>query len=309
MEKNIVYLKQVKEMIKRKNKEDYSHVLICYDKTYDYYFPRYVTYFESVQSVIEKTVQMSDEQRIYILEVYNYNLNIEEQLNEKRACNIIPIVKKHIVEKNLKLALDFATKMHDGQLRKDGTPYIMHPVRVARNVKNFKDSKRIEMLMMCAYLHDTVEDTDVSIFDIEKNFGEEVAQIVNEVTNDNKKKNEMGKEKYLSKKMEYMSSWALVVKLCDRLDNVSDLTTAGEIFRLKYMNETLGIITYIIYRRELSNTHLTIIKEILKQLQVVNNLFNYNDERVDELLLKVEEILLERTDKEKKLIYSQNIYE
>ena len=58
----------------------------------------------------------------------------------------------------------------------------------------------------------------------------------------------------------------------------------------------------------MSNTHLTIIDEILKKLQIVNNLFNYNDERVDELLEKVDSMLLDRKDKEKKLIYSQNIY-
>lgn len=308
MEKNFVYINQVRDMINRKSKEDYSHVLICYDKTYDYYFPRYVTYFESVQSVIQKTVEMSDEQRIYIFEVYNYNLSIESQLSEKKACNIIPIVKKHIIEKNLQLAIDYATKMHTGQKRKDGSPYIVHPMRVAKNVKQFKNSKRLDMLMMCAYLHDTVEDTEATIFDIEDNFGEEVAQIVNEVTNDNKMKNEMGKEKYLSKKMMYMSSWALVVKLCDRLDNVSDLSTAGEIFRIKYMKETIGIISYILYTRELSNTHLAIISEILNNLDVVNKLFKYNDERIDELLEKVKSMQQEKTDKEKKLIYSQNIY-
>ena len=307
MNKNLVYVNHVKEMISRNSKEEYSHVIICYDKIYDLYFPRYVSYFESIKEVIQQTIDLSDERRIYILEIYNYNLDIGTQLEESRAINILPNVKKHIKEEKFNLALEYATKMHNGQKRKDGTPYIMHPIRVANNVKKFKDSRKLEQLMMCGYLHDTVEDTDATIYDIDKIFGEEIASIVNEVTNDNVKKEQLGKEKYLSIKMRDMTSWALVVKLCDRLDNVSDLARAGEIFRIRYINETLGILSYILYEREFSYSHLKIIKEILNKLEEVSNLFGYNDERLDKLKEDVDNLLLKKSENVKQLIFTQTL--
>ena len=307
MDKNIVYRNMVKEMIGRRNKNEYSHCIICYDKTYRFYFPRFVSYYEKVQEVIKKTIELSDEERIDICEVYNYNLDIEEQLKEERCVNIVPIIKKHIEEPKLKAALDYATIMHAGQTRKDGTPYILHPKRVAENVKTYKNSRRVELLMMCAYLHDTVEDTDATLTDIQKNFGSEVSSIVYEVTNDNEKKEKEGKERYLSHKMLDMSSWALVVKLCDRLDNVSDLAFAGEMFRMKYMNETLGIFSFIIDNREFTKTHLIIMKEILSRLATLSKLFKYNDERIEMLDEKIDNLLNRHLEKEKQLIYALGV--
>ena len=57
-------------------------------------------------------------------------------------------------------ALEFATQANKGQLRKGGQPYIVHPIRVAENVKRFKESSELDMLIAAAYLHDTIEDTD-----------------------------------------------------------------------------------------------------------------------------------------------------
>jgi len=307
MDKNIVYINMVKEMISRKNKNEYSHCIICYDKTYKFYFPRFVSYYEKVQDVINKTIELSDEERIVICEVYNYNMDIDKQLKEEKSINILPIIKKHIEEPKLQAAFEYASLMHKGQLRKDGTPYILHPKRVADNVKKYKNSSRVEMLMMCAYLHDTVEDTEATFKDIRENFGGEVSSIVYEVTNDNKEKERLGKEKYLSHKMLDMSSWALVVKLCDRLDNVSDLAHAGEMFRMKYMNETLGIFNYIIDEREFTKTHLVIMKEIIKRLSLLASLFKYHDERIEIIDEKIDKLLKEYSEKEKQLIYTLGV--
>lgn len=168
-------------------------------------------------------------------------------------------------------ALEYATKMHQGQLRKDGTDYINHPIRVANYVKKFKQSKNLENLIISAYLHDTLEDTEATYYDLVEKFGPQVASIVLELTTDIDFKKELGKTKYLEIKMKNMSSWALVIKLCDRLDNVSDLINADETFKDKYIKETLEIISYLINNRQLSNTHITIIKDILKELSKLNN--------------------------------------
>ena len=167
----------------------------------------------------------------------------------------------------VKKARDFATKMHQGQKRKGGEDYINHPIHVAENVAKFKDSKEINQLIEAAYLHDTIEDTSATYYDIVKEFGPGVASIVLELTTDEDMKRELGKKRYLQIKLKNMSSWALVIKLCDRLDNVSDLKKCEKTFRDKYIDETKEIISYLEANRELSQTHKKIIKAIKEKLE------------------------------------------
>jgi len=164
---------------------------------------------------------------------------------------------------NVKKAIDYATLMHANQKRKDGSPYIKHPINVLKNVLNYKESKSLETLLIAACLHDTLEDTEASYYDLVQKFGIQVASLVLEVTTDEEMKNEIGKEKYLSIKMKNMSSWALVIKLCDRLDNINDLNVADEKFKNKYINETINILEFLIEKRKLSKTHINIIEQIL----------------------------------------------
>ena len=72
--------------------------------------------------------------------------------------------------------------------------------------------------------------------------------------------------------MKNMSSWALVIKLCDRLDNITDSKNSNKEFRDKYKKETETIINYLLNNRKLSKTHLTIIKEISKELTLIEEL-------------------------------------
>ena len=167
-------------------------------------------------------------------------------------------------------ALRYAVKAHAGQFRSDGTPYIKHPERVANFVRKFKKSKNLDALISAAFLHDTIEDTDTTHEDLEKMFGGLVASLVKELTSDKEKIKEVGKTDYLAQKMSSMSSWALVIKLADRLDNVQDIATARTpSWRQKYKKETEGILTRIERDRKLSNTHKRIIREIRKKLQEI----------------------------------------
>ncbi len=59
---------------------------------------------------------------------------------------------------------NFAEKKHEGQMRKDGTPYFTHLVRVADIVLKFKACKRIDEIVAAAFLHDTLEDSDTGDF-------------------------------------------------------------------------------------------------------------------------------------------------
>lgn len=158
--------------------------------------------------------------------------------------------------------LDFATLKHKGQVSFDRSPYINHPIRVRENVRRFKCSKNIETLSAVALLHDTLEDTDTTFEELVKEFGVMIAYLVLEVTTNEEMKKILGKTVYLELEMKSMSSYALVIKLCDRLDNVGDLRNASPSFRVKYVRETLEILEYVSLNRNLSKTHLVIMRSI-----------------------------------------------
>ena len=166
----------------------------------------------------------------------------------------------------VKRAKAFASEKHSGQTRKGGGDYFSHPRRVAAFVAKNKQSHKLDNLVAAAYCHDTVEDCNVTIEEIREKFGELVANLVEELTSDKEKLLKMGKTEYLTDKMLHMSSWGLVIKLCDRLDNVSDLLTADAKFRDKYKKETEAIIKGLLSQRELTTTHRKLIHQIQKKL-------------------------------------------
>ena len=280
--------KEIREIVLSGNTGEYSHVIIVCD-TFDYEdYPVYVEYGEDIKSMVAHYNNCNNMSRV--MEIYNYNLDLEKQLDETRAYHIDPLTKskrtaKSNIEKipekeekesveqddkiseNLKKAIDYAVRMHKGQTRLTGDPYINHPLHVLQNVLKYKKSKNIETLLISACLHDTLEDTPTTYYDIVENFGPQVASLVLELTTDEDMKNALGKQQYLSIKMKNMSSWALVIKLCDRLDNVNDLLRCkDEVFKNKYINETIEIIDYLLKNAKLSNTHITIIEQILRML-------------------------------------------
>jgi len=167
-------------------------------------------------------------------------------------------------------ALNYAVKAHKGQFRSDGSEYIRHPERVASFVKKFKKSHNLDALISAAYLHDTIEDTDTTHEDLEKMFGALIASLVKELTSDKDQIAKVGKDEYLANKMAKMSSWALAIKLADRLDNVRDITTAKTPeWRKKYKAETEMILSRLEKDRELTGSHKKIIKAIRNKLSEV----------------------------------------
>jgi len=183
-----------------------------------------------------------------------------------------------MIESDLVLrARDFAERKHKGQVRKDGTPYFSHLVRVADIVFEFKKCKRIDEIVAAAYLHDCLEDTDTGISELRENFGEVVALLVVELTTDKLRSRLDGKANYLSKKFSSeraISNWALVIKLADRLDNVSDLAERDEEFAERMKRQTLVLLDALERNRELTSTHKKLIGAIrgrLDRVDVVKN--------------------------------------
>lgn len=168
----------------------------------------------------------------------------------------------------LEKAMSFAAKKHKGQYRKGNKlPYFMHPMRVALKAQEVKATKNIYLILAVCFLHDTVEDCGVKLKTIQKKFGYSVAALVEELTLDKKKYETIGKTKYLCQEVLKMSSYALCIKLCDRLDNVSDMKSMDEEFRAKYKAETAEIIKTLVEKRKLSRTHMRLVRQIKKQIK------------------------------------------
>ncbi|MBT4376959.1 bifunctional (p)ppGpp synthetase/guanosine-3',5'-bis(diphosphate) 3'-pyrophosphohydrolase [archaeon] len=167
-------------------------------------------------------------------------------------------------------AIQFAEKKHRNQKRKlSGDPYIVHPISVAKIIRENKESHKVNDLIAAAFLHDALEDTDTTEQELRKNFGNLITSLVKELTTDKKETKEKGKKEYLAEKMsdpKKMSSWALAIKLADRLDNVSDLKQQSKEFRKKYTQETKYILKSL-KKRKLSQTQKKLIKQIKKHLR------------------------------------------
>lgn len=159
--------------------------------------------------------------------------------------------------------LDFASAKHEGQFRADGvTPYINHPIMVARLVKEFKQSSKIEHLVAASLLHDTLEDTYTSYRELEDEFGVIVASLVLELTTASYMVQIMGKAQYLEKKMATMSDYALIIKFADRLANIMDSEALSLEKRIKLRTDTTEIINYLEQNRSLTNTQKRLIVAI-----------------------------------------------
>lgn len=112
-----------------------------------------------------------------------------------------------------------------------------------------------------------VENTGLVYYDLAEFFGATVAGLVRELTTDEDMKKAIGKTKYLEIRLKNMTSWALTIKLCDRLDNCSDLYMCDEAFRIKYRNETIDILEFLLANRDLGVTQKRIILAILEKLE------------------------------------------
>jgi GTP diphosphokinase / guanosine-3',5'-bis(diphosphate) 3'-diphosphatase len=116
-------------------------------------------------------------------------------------------------------AFEFAREAHAGQMRDEGTPYIVHPVRVAATLVN-ELCLFTPRLVCAALLHDVIEDSATTRQQIAELFNEEIAEVVWLLT----KLEEVTLAEYLSEIEARSETGAPIVKLCDRLDNLRFLT-------------------------------------------------------------------------------------
>ena len=147
-------------------------------------------------------------------------------------------------------AFDFANAAHKGVTRKSGEPYILHPIEVAIILADL----RMDVDTLCAaLLHDTVEDTDVTPEDVEREFNAQVRQLVEGVTKITRIEVESLSDKQVAtiRKMFVAMSKdirVIVIKLADRLHNMRTLAALREDRRIFKARETLEIYAPIAHR-------------------------------------------------------------
>ena len=114
-------------------------------------------------------------------------------------------------------AVKFAIKAHEGQFRKGSTiPYITHPLEVCTIVSLITDNEEVRVASL---LHDTVEDTSVTITEIEKEFGKKVAALVGSESED-KSKTWIERKMHTLKTLKDESIEVKIIALGDKLSNI-----------------------------------------------------------------------------------------
>ena len=119
-------------------------------------------------------------------------------------------------------ATQFAALKHRDQRRKDGkTPYIIHPISVAMILAEIGGVDDPEILS-AALLHDTIEDTDTSAQELDKEFGSRIRIIVEELTDNNQLTISQRKQLQIDN-APHLSKDATLIKIADKISNVSDV--------------------------------------------------------------------------------------
>ena len=198
----------------------------------------------------------------------------------------------------IKKAYLFSKEKHEGQLRKSGEPYITHPLSVAKILAELQVGPNT---VVAGLLHDVVEDTDCSLNDLIKEFGEDVASIVDGVTKVTKMKFTSLEKQQAENHQKMIIAMTqdirvVVVKLADRLHNMRTLEFQTKEKQIRISQETLEIYAPLAHKlgmfkikAELEDTALkytdtnmynTITELVSKRVNVKEN--NYIDKMISE---------------------------
>jgi GTP pyrophosphokinase len=194
------------------------------------------------------------------VEIPKYNLNEEQERKEilrhyRALLRSLKTKLKPGDKEMIRTAFEIAVEAHKTMRRKSGEPYILHPLAVAMIcVEEIGLGVRSTI---CALLHDTVEDTDISLEDIQREFGGEIAKIVDGLTKisnvldtDTSKQAENFKKILLTLTDDPR---VILIKLADRLHNMRTLDSMKREKQLKISSETVYVYAPLAHRMGLYN--------------------------------------------------------
>ena len=203
-------------------------------------------------------------------------------------------------KRRIEKAVKIATKAHEGQMRKSGDPYISHPLAV---MKILQDWKMDEDTIIAGVLHDTVEDTELTLDDIKNEFGESVAFLVDGVTKLGKVREGMKDiDTYLPQTKDNLLRLlvatgadirVLIIKLADRLHNLRTLSALPPDKQKKIAKETLEVFAPLAdrlnmgrLRVEMSDVAFSYVNP--KRYEELKNLIEERNRSAEKTLAKIE---------------------
>ena len=173
-------------------------------------------------------------------------MSVDTAAIEQAAEKVIAKSKTYLPDKDVDMlmrAFEFARDAHEGQIRKSGAPYIIHPIAVAEILITMQMDA---VTIAAGFMHDVVEDTPVSLDEIKQQFGEDTANLIDGVT-------KLGRIKYKSKEEQQAENHrkmflamaqdvrVILIKLADRLHNMRTLKHLPEEKQRRIANETMEI--------------------------------------------------------------------
>lgn len=211
----------------------------------------------------------------------------------------------------VKRAVELATKAHEGQLRKTGEPYIIHPLAVKKILEEWKMD---EDTIIAGILHDTVEDTNLKLEDIKREFGESVAFLVDGVTKLGQvRKNMNDLDTYLPETKDNFLRLmiatgndirVLIIKLADRLHNARTLAALPPDRQKKIALETLEIFAPLADRLNMGRLRVELADIAFsyvdpKRFEYLKNLIEENNRLASRSLKQIENEVSDLLKKEK----------
>jgi GTP pyrophosphokinase len=190
-----------------------------------------------------------------LAQIPKYNLSAEEEkkliLREYRS--LLRVLKSRLKpgdKELLRTAFEMAAEAHETMRRKSGEPYILHPIAVAKIcVEEIGLGVRSTL---CALLHDTVEDTDITLEDIRLEFGEEISRIVDGLTKISNVIDVNASQQAENFKKILLTLTddprVILIKLSDRLHNMRTLDVMKREKQLKIASETIFIYAPLAHR-------------------------------------------------------------
>ena len=227
-----------------------------------------------------------------------YN-NFEDLMKEVET-----YIKKPESLEKITAAYEKARSLHEGQLRKSGEPYIIHPLNVAGILAEL----HVGPDTICAgLLHDVVEDTECTNEDIAKEFGQDIAEMVDGVTKVGQLKFASLEQKQATNHQHILLAMAkdirvVIVKLADRLHNIRTLGVMSDEQKVRIARETLEIYAPLAHKlgiytikAELEDTALKYIEPAFynKIVQKIKNDSSARMNNVDHTINEISKILLQ----------------